>query len=132
MNSRPVSITVIAWILIAINAISLVSTLFLINSPAAQELMAKNPMPLSVQYAMIFAGLFVAVVCGIFMLKGANWARLLYVGWNVVAFAVNFITSPGKLLMVPGTIILAVIVFFLFRPNANAFFVRQPDRDVIA
>lgn len=132
MNSRPVSVTVIAWILIAINALSLLSTLFLFKSPAAQELMAKNPLPLSVQYTMLFAGLLIGVVCGIFMLKGANWARLLYVGWSVVGFGVNLVTSPGKLLLLPGIVIVAVIVFFLFRPKANAFFARQHDGAVIA
>jgi hypothetical protein len=126
MNSRPVSITVIAWIIIVTSAMSLVSTFFLIKNPTAQELMAKSAMPLPVQYGMIFIGLLVGVVGGIFMLKGANWARLLYVGWSIVGFVVSFITTPGKLMMLPGMIFLAVIVFFLFRPNANAFFSGQP------
>ena len=132
MNARPTSVTVIAWIIIVTSAISLVSTLFLINNPTAQELMAKSPLPPSVQYAMIFVGLLVAVVCGFLMLKRANWARLLYVGWGVLNLIISFFTTPGKLMMLPAMIFLAVVVFFLFRPKANAFFSGESNADVTA
>ena len=56
MNSRPLSVTVIAWIIIVISAISLISSFFLINDPTVQELMAKSAMPVPVQYAMSFGG----------------------------------------------------------------------------
>ena len=130
MNDRPVSITVISWIIIVTSALSLASTLFLINNPTAQELMAKSAIPVAVQYAMMFVGLVVGIVCGAFMLKGANWARLLYVGWSVVGFTITFITTPGRLMMLPGMIFFAVVVFFLFRPKANAFFSGQRTSNV--
>jgi uncharacterized membrane protein YobD (UPF0266 family) len=132
MNSRPLSITVIAWIIIASSAISLVSTLFLINNPMAQELMAKSLMSIPLQYAMLFVGILVGLVSGVFMLKGANWARLLYVGWSILGFVIGFMTTPGKLMLLPSAIFLAVVVFFLFRPNANAFFSREAKSDVTA
>ena len=130
MNDRPVSITVISWIIIVTSALSLASTLFLSTNPTAQELMAKSAIPVAVQYAMMFVGLVVGIVCGAFMLKGANWARLLYVGWSVVGFTITFITTPGRLMMLPGMIFFAVVVFFLFRPKANAFFSGQRTSNV--
>ena len=132
MNPRPLAITVIAWIIIASSAISLVSTLFLINNPMAQELMATSAIPIPLQYGMMFVGLLVGLVCGVFMLKGANWARLLYVGWSILGFIISFVTTPGKLMLLPGAVFLAVVVFFLFRPNANAFFSTEAKTDLAA
>ena len=130
MNSRPVSVTVIASIIIVTSAIGLVFSLFLINHPTVQELMAKSPLPVPVQYALEFVAPLLSALCGVFMLKGANWARLLYVGWRVLILIITFITMPVNLATLFGVIFLAVVVFFLFRPKANAFFSRHPNSDV--
>lgn len=124
MNQRPVSITVISWILIVIGTISLISTTAMLNNAAVLELMAKSPLPIPVQHALSYAGLLVTMVCGIAMLKGKNWARLLYVIWGVIGFVIGIATAPMKAAMIPGFVIFAVIVFFLFRPKATAFFVQ--------
>lgn len=123
MNQRPTSITVISWILIVIGAISLISTTAMLNNATVLELMAKSPLPIPVQHALSYAGLLVTIVSGLAMLKGKNWARLLYVIWGVIGFVIGIATSPMKAAMIPGFVIFAVIVFFLFRPKATAFFV---------
>lgn len=123
MNQRPTSITVISWILIIIGGISLITTTAMINNPAVQELMAKSPLPIPVQHAISYFGLLITIVCGIAMLKGKNWARLLYVIWGVIGFVIGITTAAMKAAMIPGFVIFAVIVFFLFRPKATAFFV---------
>jgi hypothetical protein len=123
MNQRPTSITVISWILIVIGMISLITTTAMINNPTAQELMAKSPLPIPVQHALSYIGLLITIVCGIAMLKGKNWARLLYVIWGVIGFVIGIATSPMKAAMIPGFFIFAVIVFFLFRRKATAFFI---------
>ena len=122
MNTRPTSVTVISWIILVTSALGLVATFVMINNPTTQELMAKTPLPLPVQYAMTFVGLSIGIVSGIFMLKGANWARMLYIGWGVLGLAIGLVTSPMKLMMLPGALFFAIIVFFLLRPRANAFF----------
>jgi hypothetical protein len=105
MNERPKSIAVVCWILIAMGGISLVTTIFSFNNPVTQELMSKSPFPISVQYIMMFAGLLIMFVCGIAMLKGQNWARLLYVGWSIIGIIIGIATSPMKAMMIPGIII---------------------------
>jgi hypothetical protein len=122
MQPRPTSITVISWILIVMGAISLISTTVMLNNPTVRELMGKNPIPIPLQFAISYAGLIIMIVSGSAMLKGFNWARLLYVIWSVVGFLVGIATSPVKLAMIPGLVIFLIIVFFLFRPAANAFF----------
>lgn len=123
MKTRPTSITVISWFLIVIGGISLILTTVMINNPEALALMEKNPIPIPLQYVMSYAGLLVMVISGIAMLKGKNWARLLYVIWSVVGFAIGIATSPMKAAMIPGLIVFLVVAFFLFRPKASAFFV---------
>lgn len=124
MNKRPTSITVISWILIVMGGISLIATTAMINNPTVHDMMAKNPMPIPVQYAMSYIGLLVMIVSGVAMLKGMNWARYLYVIWSLVGFVIGIATSPMKAAMIPGFVVFLVIAFFLFRPKATAFFVQ--------
>jgi len=78
MRTRPASMTVIAWILILLGGISLVTTTLMIDkvilhNPAARELISKSPIPVPVQYAMTYVGLLIMFVAGVAMLKGQNW-----------------------------------------------------------
>lgn len=122
MNKRPTSITVVCWVLIALAGVSIISSVFSFNNPVTRELMSKSPIPVNIQYLIMFAGLVITLVCGIAMLKGRNWARLLYVGWSVTAFIIGLATSPMKAMLIPGLIIFIIFAFFLFRPKANAYF----------
>jgi hypothetical protein len=127
MNKRPVSVTVIAWIILVISAFSLVASAVAINNPMTQELMAKNPIPLPVQYSMLFLGLLISIVSAIFMLRGANWARMLYIVWGAIGLLISFLTSPAKLMLIPGILVYAIFVFFLLRPKASAYFSGSPN-----
>jgi len=122
MKLRPTSITVISWILIVVGVISSVTTTAALNNPMAKELMAQNPIPQPVQYAVLYVGLLVMIVSGVAMLKALNWGRLLYVIWSAAGFVISFATSPMKIAMIPGFLLYLVVVFFLFRPKANQFF----------
>jgi len=122
MSKRPKSITVVSWILIILGAISLVTSTITLNNPMAQELMAKSPIPVNIQYIMMYVGLLIMLVCGVAMLKGKNWARLLYVGWSAIGFVIGIATSPIKTAMIPGLVVFLIIAFFLFRPKANEYF----------
>jgi len=121
---RPTSVTVIAWIIIVLSGISLISSTFSLNNPLARELMAKSLLPISVQFAMLYFGLLLSIAAGIWMLKGQNWARLLYVIWSIIGLVVGLITSPIKVAMIPGLVFFIIITFFLFRPVANEYFSR--------
>lgn len=122
MKSRPKSVTVVCWILIVIGILPIFTLQHAMNDPRAAELMSQSPLPLSVQYGMIYLGLAITLISGIAMLKGKNWARMLYIGWSILGFIIGIATSPAKVMMIPGIIIFAIFAFFLFRPKANAFF----------
>lgn len=122
MKVRPTSVTVITWILIVTGVLSLVTVTLTLNNPTTKELMARSPIPIPVQYVMMYVGILVSIISGIAMLKGQNWARFLYVIWGAVGFLVGVTTSPMKLMMLPGFVLFLVVVFFLFRLKANQYF----------
>ena len=129
MRTRPTSITVIAWILILMGGLTLVTTTLMfdtiMNNPVARELMSKSPVPVSVQYAMTYVGLLVMLVSGVAMLMGQNWGRWLYVVGTALGFLIGILTSPLKGAMIPGFVVFVVLTFFLFRPKANTYFSDQ-------
>src|SRR5215813_4143622 len=61
------------------HAFSLVVGTFGLTFPESIELMSKSPIPVQVQIAMIYIGAAINIVVAIFMLRGRNWARLLFV-----------------------------------------------------
>ncbi|MFC1825616.1 hypothetical protein ACFL9T_23130 [Thermodesulfobacteriota bacterium] len=122
MEKRPTSVTVVGWILIIMSGISLITSTLTLNSPATDELMSQSPMPIFLQYAIMYLGLLITLVSGIAMLKGGNWARFLYVIWSVVGFMIGLATSPVIVMMIPGFVIFVIVTVFLFRPKANQYF----------
>ncbi len=124
MVYRPISVTVIAWLLIILGVFGLFGAAQMILRPnvESQKILAESPIPISVQRGMMVGGTLVELVCGVFMLRGRNWARLFFVVWSALSLSVWGAVSPHKLFMIPGVVMFAIEVFFLFRPAANAFF----------
>jgi hypothetical protein len=122
MKTRPTSITVVSWILIVIGLVSLVASTASLDNPMTKELMSRSPIPIPLQYIMMYFGLLAQIASGFAMLKRKNWGRLLYPIWGAIGLVIGLITSPIKLMLIPGVVFFAVVVFFLFRPNANEYF----------
>ena len=127
MTKRPTSVTVIAWVLLVSATVSLVTSALTVNKPIVRELMVKTPIPLPIQFVMLFGGLLISILCAIFMLRGANWARVLYIAWGALGVVTGFATSPAKLMLIPGFLIYVIFVFFLLRPGASAYFSGRDD-----
>jgi hypothetical protein len=76
----------------------------------------------TLDFWMILIALFelLAVVAGVFLLKGRNWARWLlmaWVGFHVVARGLNSLTSS-----IPHLLLLIAIGYFLFTPPDSKYF----------
>jgi hypothetical protein len=121
-TARPVSVTGICWFLIVTGIMAMASTSLTINQPAVLELMARSPLPVGVQYAMSFGVLLVMVVCGVAMLQGRNWARLLYTISSGLSILVSLATTSSRIMMIPSVVIYTLFVFLLFQRNASRFF----------
>ena len=130
MQQRPTSVTVIAWILIALGGISLISSILAINDPKAKELMGHSPIPIWAQFIHLYLGILIGLISGMALLKGLNWARFLYLIFTIIGFVIGFAFSTVKLAMIPGAILSAVIIFFLFRPRVNDYFAGREAQPV--
>jgi len=126
-KERPTSVSVIAWLLLVINAVSLITTTFTMNNPMVRELMAKNPIPVPVQIVMFYVGTSLVIVAAAFMLRGANWARWLYIGYSALGLLLAVFTSPIKAMLLPGVVVYIVVVVLLTRPKVNAYFTSLPN-----
>jgi hypothetical protein len=122
MMKRPTSVSVIAWFLIVTAVLTGLSSIYAMNDPLTQSLMAKSVLPVSVQYVLMYVGLAITLAAATAMLKGKHWGRLLYLGWGVVGLVIGALTSPMKAALIPGAVMLIIFGFFLFRPKATAYF----------
>jgi hypothetical protein len=105
MNKRPLSITLISWLFIAVGVIAL----------------TYHSMHSSEDHIIwIFFVRFLALLCGICMLLRKNWARWLIVAWLAYHVYLSIYHAISELII--HGLLFVVIVFFLFRPSSNAYF----------
>jgi hypothetical protein len=117
MEQRPRSITIISWIFIIFGSIALLSGLL----PFGEITVAHRVAELK-DHWMVHLARIASIVSGLFMLRGHNWARWLLVVWILFHLVISALHSLGQLLL--HAAIFTVILYFLFRRDANAYFAR--------
>lgn len=106
MKRRPLSITIISLIFIVFGSIALVSGVL--------------PFADLKSHWYVHLSRILQIVAGVFMLYGRNWARWLLVAWIVFHIVVGAMHGLVTLLM--HVVIFSVILFFVFRRDANVYF----------
>lgn len=109
MNTRPLAVTVLAWLYIAVGSAGLVRHFPDLGAGRAA----------SSEWIWIEPTELLAVIAGIFLLRGRNWARWLAVAWMAFHVAISF-GAAGQLI-IHGAFC-AVIVWLLFRDEAARYF----------
>jgi hypothetical protein len=114
MNRRPLSITLLSWLLIAVGVFGTASHFveFRTHAPTPSEL-----------FWISFLGLL-AVLAGVFLLRGANWARWLALAW--MAFHVGISVFHPRLELIIHSALLVLFIWVLFRPAARVYFGARP------
>jgi hypothetical protein len=110
MSKRPRSITVISWIFVAAGVVGL--------AYHATKFKAKRPFEYDFLWVCFVR--LLAILCGVFMLRGSNWARwglVVWLGYHVVLSGLH---TPFELLV--HSLLFAAVLYFLFRPQASAYF----------
>jgi hypothetical protein len=110
MSKRPIAVTVIGCLFMAAGAVGL--------AYHATELDVRRPFENDAVWVCLLR--LLAIVCGAFMLRGANWARWLLLAWFAYHVALSALHTPFDLL-VHGALFV-VITYLLFRPEASACF----------
>lgn len=122
MEKRPLSLTIIAWVLIILSLLALVGIFMMGSNPAmvkAMEQMHVSPM---FQKAWTVLGVIINLIVAYGILKGEPWSRVLYVVWGIIGLVVGFFITPQKAALVLSLVILIVISVFLFSNKANDWF----------
>ena len=128
MRKRPIALTIIGWMLIVMGIFAVFGTSANLKDPQVIEYMRQSPLPLSFQYAILAVGVMIMTFSGLGILKGKNWARLLYVGWGLFSFLMSLAIGTMQASMIPGLIFFLVIAYFLFRQDAHSYF-SPPEND---
>ena len=122
MKQRPLSITIISWLLIVFGAIALVAGLWPIVHMNGGQRIADFE-----KHWMVHLSRSAQIVAGVFMLYGHNWARWLLVVWLAFHVIVGALHSPFH--FITHVLFFLAGLYFLFRPAASAYF-RGTETDV--
>src|SRR5581483_9412606 len=108
---RPVLITLVACLYILVGVAGFAFHF--------KELLARHP-----DAVVIEATELVALVCGVFMLRGQNWARWLALAWVIFHVAVSLFHPLGELAV--HLVLCLVIGWVLFRAEGGRYFRGSP------
>ncbi|MEN6415863.1 MAG: hypothetical protein ABFD49_04950 [Armatimonadota bacterium] len=118
---QPIGVTVVA-VLILIGAIfSLFWVVALRSWPDMLSYIQETSSSVSslIFLVIVYAGLSIA--CGIGMLNGKNWARMLYIGFVPVLILLAIING-FRITMLVGIVQYIIFVIILTRPDASDYF----------
>ena len=107
---RPLAVTVISLIYIVVGIVGLVFHL----------VDFKGQLSLLSEITWISAVRVLAIVAGIFMLRGHNWARWLALAWMAFHVVLGALNSASQLLV--HAFLLVVFGYFLLRRSASNYF----------
>ena len=111
---RPVSVLILSCVYIGVGVIG-----FVYYFP---ELMANRDAALWIELTELLA-----LLAGVFMFRGHNWARWLALAWMAFHVAISY---PVLRQIAVHSAIFAVIAWILLRPDARGYFaLRKPDNE---
>ena len=123
-RKRPLAVSIIGWYLIAASAITVATLPLTLSSEEAQKVFAQLG---TSQTTLIITSLLGSVLClvsGVAMLRRMGWGRTLWYAYGVSSAAYTFWLYGLTMVffnLIPA-IMLAVTVYFLTRPQVNAYF----------
>lgn len=112
MNRRPVTVTILAVVLMLSGAAGLGFHIGDFSRTHALE------------YTLVSAVRGLAIVAGVFLLRGKNWARWLAMSWIAFHVAISFFHPLSQLAI--HVVVFAVFAFVLFRRAASEYFRGAP------
>ena len=109
MNQRPLAVTIVAWVYIGVGAAG-----FVTGFHPAQLFLPDNVLVELVR--------LLAVVAGVFMLRGQNWARWLALAWMISHVILSAFGSVRELAI--HCLFCAAVIWVLWRPGVVRYFRR--------
>jgi len=122
MEKRPLSLTIIAWVLVVLSLLALVGVFTMALNPTMLKAIQQMHVPLAFEQAWTVLGVIINLIVAYGIFKGQPWSRVLYVVWGIIGLIAGFFISPMKAALVLSLVILVVISAFLFGEKANDWF----------
>jgi len=126
-SKRPISVTIIAWLLTIAGCMSLLVIPLTLIMSESREAIVQQGISITRYIISGFVGIIICFFAGIGMLKGHNWARLLYLLVTPIAAIINItiglssgVDPNGK--MIFGIVGYIVVLIFLTRPKVVTYF----------
>ena len=108
MNKRPIYVTALGYLLIAAGAIGIVYHFTEFKSTPPSE------------YLLVLVVRLIAIVSGVYLLRGKDWARWLSIAWIACHLVISiFHTKQG---IVVHAVVLIAFAVLLYLPVANQYF----------
>jgi hypothetical protein len=123
--NRPLSVTVIAWVIIATSVEGLITLLGGIATPIFTSGTVQTGMSVS---ASLWGGgivIFVNLILALLILAGFGWARIVYVAILAIGLLGSFLHGPLISLILISGLKLAVFGYFLFHRESNEYFAKS-------
>jgi len=108
MNKRPIYITVVGYLLIAVGALGIAYHF--------TEFKGANPS----EYLWVLVVRLIAVVCGVYVLRGKDWARWLSIAWIACHLVISFFHTKEGIAV--HAVVLIAFTVLLFLPASNRYF----------
>jgi hypothetical protein len=108
MKRRPLSVTLISYLFIAAGVVGIIYHASELKDLATPEV------------SLVLLVRMLAIIAGIFTLRGANWARWLLVAWIIYHVTLSFFHSSAEVIM--HFVLAIVVIMSLFHPKANTYF----------
>lgn len=109
-RTRPITITILSWLYIALGVLS----------TAAHYANFGSHKPMVNEFVWITALGAAAVLAGVFMLRGHNWARWLALAWVAAHVVISALHLMHGLLI--HSVLFVLIAFLLFSRDAREYF----------
>jgi hypothetical protein len=117
---RPHPITIIAWLFVAVGAAGMLNDLWPLLTPGAAQQLAKLKADGLADLGPAWTSRLAAIIGGVALLRGRNWARWLLVAWMVFHIGLSAFHSWMELLI--HSAVFLPILYFLFRGPSDLYF----------
>ncbi|HVP53775.1 MAG TPA: hypothetical protein VMU45_02185 [Candidatus Eisenbacteria bacterium] len=108
MNERPISVTILGYLLIAMGTIGIAYHFAEFKSSRLDE------------YIWVLLVRLTAIVCGVFLLRGSDWARWVAMAWIAFHVVISYFHSMQEVAF--HAVVLVAFAVVLFRAAANRYF----------
>lgn len=119
---RPRAITLIGLLFVAVGVVAMLNDLWPLVTPRASEQLGKLRSDGLADLGPAWTSRLAAIVGGIGVMKGRNWARWLLAAWMIFHIGLSFLHSMGELAV--HLALFLPILYLLFFGSSSRFFHR--------